>query len=58
MVELSDNDVGRGNPHAFSVEKSGREVPAELGADTGPFEVWTPEDKRLDFERGRAEGYR
>lgn len=58
MVELSDNDVGRDNPHAFTVEKSGREVPAELGADTGPFEVWTPQDKRLDFDRGRAEGYR
>jgi hypothetical protein len=58
MVELSDNDVGRDNPHAFTVEKSGREVPAELGADTGPFEVWTPQDKRLDFDRGRVEGYR
>lgn len=58
-MELSD-EIGRKQLHGYSVEKGGREVPVELDADTGPHEVWTPQDKRTDFGQGggTAEMYR
>ncbi|KAK7185948.1 hypothetical protein PSPO01_08198 [Paraphaeosphaeria sporulosa] len=60
MAELAETqeDVRHAFPHAFAVEKSGREVPAELSAERGVHEMGRPDSWRTGDDGKGDEFYR